>query len=91
MRAESLKFQEKGVSDISKDVFLRWFNAYRFFVQHALRVKEEGREFVYDPEVGKKTTNLMDRWILASTNSLIKFVRQEMTGVFHFNVSNAQH
>src|SRR5688572_24236848 len=33
VRAESLKFKEQGVRDILKDVFLPWFNAYRFFVE----------------------------------------------------------
>lgn len=37
MRAETLKFQEKGVNEVVKQVFLPWFNAYRFFVQNALR------------------------------------------------------
>jgi isoleucyl-tRNA synthetase len=78
VKAESLKFQEKGVSDVLKDVFLRWYNAYRFLVQNAIRVKDEGREFVYQPEVAKASKNVMDRWVLASTTSLIKFVRQEM-------------
>jgi hypothetical protein len=40
VRAETLKFQEKGVRDVIKDVFLPWFNAYRFFVQNALRIGE---------------------------------------------------
>lgn len=31
VRAESLKFQEKGVKDILKDVFLPWYNSVRFF------------------------------------------------------------
>lgn len=72
VKAESLRFQEKGVADVLKDVFNRWYNAYRFLVQNA------GDKFVYDKNVGKKTTSVMDKWILASTNSLIKFVRQEM-------------
>lgn len=37
MRAENLKFQEQGVRDIVKDVFLPWFNAYRFFVEVVLK------------------------------------------------------
>lgn len=78
VKAESLKFQEKGVSDVIKDVFLRWYNAYRFLVQNVLRLRKEGREFKYDPEVAKGSKNIMDRWVLASTNSLIRFVRQEM-------------
>ena len=34
VRADTLKFQEKGVKDIIKDVFLPWFNAYRFLIQN---------------------------------------------------------
>ena len=33
VRAEPLRFAEKGVRDVIKDVFLPWFNAYRFLVQ----------------------------------------------------------
>jgi isoleucyl-tRNA synthetase len=32
VRAEKLKFAEKGVRDVVKDIFLPWFNAYRFLV-----------------------------------------------------------
>lgn len=38
VRAESLKFQENGVRDVVKEVFLPWFNAYRFFIQNVLRL-----------------------------------------------------
>lgn len=34
VRAETLKFQEKGVKDIIKDVFLPWYNAHRFLLQN---------------------------------------------------------
>ena len=30
VKAETLKFKEEGVRDELKDVFLPWFNAYRF-------------------------------------------------------------
>jgi isoleucyl-tRNA synthetase len=33
VRAENLRFKEDGVRDILKDVFLPWYNAYRFFAQ----------------------------------------------------------
>ena len=36
VRAETLKFKESGV----KDVFLPWFNAYRFLMQNVERLKE---------------------------------------------------
>ena len=46
VRAESLRFKEKGVKDVVKDVFLPWFNAYRFLIQNVQRLQEvcEGRE-----------------------------------------------
>lgn len=36
VRAENLRFKEEGVRDVLKDVFLPWYNAYRFFVQNVL-------------------------------------------------------
>lgn len=34
VRAENLKFKEEGVKEILKDLFLPWYNAYRFFIQN---------------------------------------------------------
>ena len=31
VKAETLKFKEEGVRDVLKDVFLPWFNAYRYY------------------------------------------------------------
>jgi len=45
VRGENLKFQAQGVSAIIKDVFLRWHNAYRLFVQNILRIEADGRKF----------------------------------------------
>ena len=33
VRAETLRFKEEGVRDILKDVFLPWYNAFRFLMQ----------------------------------------------------------
>ena len=38
VRAETLRFQERGVKDVVKDVFLPWFNAYRFLIQNVQRL-----------------------------------------------------
>jgi isoleucyl-tRNA synthetase len=40
VRAETLRFKEGGVKDVVKDVFLPWFNAYRFLMQNVTRLKE---------------------------------------------------
>ncbi|AQK81818.1 Isoleucine--tRNA ligase, cytoplasmic [Zea mays] len=42
VRAESLRFKRTGVFAVVKDVFLPWYNAYRFFVQNAKRLEVEG-------------------------------------------------
>lgn len=34
VRGENLRFREEGVRDVVKDVFLPWYNAYRFFIQN---------------------------------------------------------
>lgn len=46
VRAETLKFREEGVRDIIKDVFLPWYNAYRFLVQN-IEVQEKVRNFFF--------------------------------------------
>ena len=45
VRAETLRFKEDGVRNIVKDLFLPWFNAYRFFVQNAQRLELVRRYF----------------------------------------------
>ena len=32
VRAESLRFNEAGVKSVVRDIFLPWFNAYRFLI-----------------------------------------------------------
>ena len=71
VRAEPLKFREDGVKDVVKDVLLPWWNSYRFLAGQL------DSSFKYDPE-SLKTENVMDRWILASLQSLLKTVRTEM-------------
>lgn len=34
VRAENLRFKEDGVKELLKDLFLPWYNAYRFLVQN---------------------------------------------------------
>ncbi|KAJ1741604.1 isoleucine--tRNA ligase [Coemansia sp. RSA 1086] len=77
VRAETLKFKEEGVKEIVSRVLLPWFNAFRFFeAQVAMLKKSDGVEFKFNPE--EKSENIMDRWVLASVQSLIQFVREEM-------------
>lgn len=82
VRAENLRFKEEGVRDIIKDVFLPWYNAYRFLFQNVYRyVKDEptaNQRFQFDPKVVANATSLMDVWILSFKESLVEFVACEM-------------
>lgn len=79
VRAEPLRFQKDGVFRVVKDLFLPWYNAYRFLVQNVLALQEEtGRPF--DPKAcdPKASANVLDRWVWAATNDLVQYVRTEM-------------
>ena len=67
VRAEPLKFSAEGVKTIVRDIFLPWFNAYRFLIQNITRW-----------EKGDVNSNFMDRYIIAANQHLIRDVRKEM-------------
>jgi isoleucyl-tRNA synthetase len=84
VRAETLRFKEEGVRDVVREVFLPWYNAYRFLAQNAARwAAEAGAPF--DPAAagaaaaaGAEGANVLDRWLAAASRSLVRFVREEM-------------
>lgn len=81
VRAEPLRFKETGVKEIVAKVLLPLWNSYKFFEgQAALFKKTEGVDYMFDDKAGVTNTNVMDRWILASCQSLLKFVNEEMAG-----------
>jgi isoleucyl-tRNA synthetase len=81
VRAEPLRFKESGVKEVVAKVLLPLWNSYKFFEgQVALLKKIENVDYCFDPAAEATNTNVMDRWILASCQSLLKFVNQEMAG-----------
>jgi isoleucyl-tRNA synthetase len=79
VRGEALKFKESGVKDIVSKVLLPLWNSYKFFEEQvALLKKMENIDYVFDPAAESQNTNMMDRWILASCQSLLEYVNQEM-------------
>ncbi|XP_017877924.1 isoleucine--tRNA ligase, cytoplasmic [Ceratina calcarata] len=79
VRAENLRFKEEGVRDVIKDVFLPWYNAFRFLMQNVERFeREEKVNFVYDDSRGVYSDNIMDRWILSFTQTLLQSFKREM-------------
>jgi len=82
VKAETLSFKEEGVHGIVRDVFLPWYNVYRFLIQNISRWEiQTNQKFVFNHKTAtskEHLTNIMDRWIIASNQHLIKFVREEM-------------
>ncbi|KAI9690133.1 MAG: isoleucine--tRNA ligase [Bathelium mastoideum] len=88
VRAEELRFKEQGVRDIVSKVLLPLWNSYMFFQQQVdLLKKVENVSFKFDPKVEASNSNLMDRWILASCQSLLTFVNEEMAGYRLYTVT----
>ncbi|QPG73751.1 isoleucine--tRNA ligase [Brettanomyces nanus] len=78
LRAETLKFKEEGVKEVVSKVLLPWLNSYRFLEgQVALLKKLQGVDFKFDSNL--RSDNVMDKWILASIQTLIEFIHQEMS------------
>lgn len=79
VRAEPLRFKEAGVKEIVAKVLLPLWNSYKFFEgQVDLLKKVEGVKYVFDPKAETTNTNVMDKWILASCQSLLKYINEEM-------------
>ncbi|XP_019166023.1 PREDICTED: isoleucine--tRNA ligase, cytoplasmic [Ipomoea nil] len=80
VRAEPLRFKKDGVYGVVKDVFLPWYNAYRFLVQNAKRFEVDGLGAFtpFDKKTLQSSSNVLDQWINSATESLVHFVRQEM-------------
>ena len=73
VKAESLKFSEKGVQQLMRDLLIPWWNAYSFFVTYANVDKFADAEVVY-PE----SDNVLDKWIVSSMETLIHDVTAAM-------------
>ena len=91
VRAEPLRFVEDGVKDVVKTVLLPWFHAYRFFVENAQRY-ESVFDVAFEADVESlsgagKVSNVMDRWIMSSFQSLIGYVRTEMAAYRLYTVT----
>jgi isoleucyl-tRNA synthetase len=92
VRAEPLKFASEGVKGIVRDVFLPWFNAYRFLIQNISRwEKATGHNFTFNPSLknelwARADANIMDKWIITANQHLIQFVREEMDNYRLYNV-----
>lgn len=82
VRGEPLRFRELGVQNVLKDVLLPLFHATKFFLSNTILCLNLGGQVSLD----NVSSNEMDRWILASTQSLLRYVRKEMKKYQLYNV-----
>ena len=80
VKAQELKFSEKGVYDIVRKILLRWWNSYSFFANYA---NIDG--FVPKGDA-KKSPNILDQWVLSRLHGLIANTHKEMDAYRLYNV-----
>lgn len=81
VRADTLNFSEEGVKDVVKNIFLPWYNAYRFLIQNISKLETKtGKQFVFVENIEdlEPRFNVTDRWIQTALQTLIAQVRKEM-------------
>lgn len=81
IRGEELKFSEEGVKDIVRRVFLKWWNAYSFFDSYASIDNYKGQI-----DKTPSSNNILDRWIISRTQSLLISIEKEMEEYHLYNV-----
>jgi len=74
MKAEDLRFSEKGVDEVLKKFVLTLWNTYSFLVMNVEMSKIEKAEIIKF----EGSDNLLDKWILSELNLLIVEVDKEM-------------
>ena len=81
VRAEELRFSERGVRETVRRLLLPWWNAYKFFVTYALVDEWRPSHALEEP-----SPNILDRWILSRKQTLIRRVSTEMEQYRLYNV-----
>ena len=75
VRAEDLRFSEKGVQEVMRHLLIPLWNAYSFFVTYA---NIDG--WSNEQATGNPSNNVLDRWINSSLETLIASVTTAMDG-----------
>lgn len=90
VRADNLNFsKDEGVKGIVREIFLPWYNAYRFLIQNISKWENRsGQPFVFVENVETLIPrfNVTDKWIQSALQLLIQSVRKEMSEYKLYNV-----
>lgn len=77
-KAENLFFSEKGVDEINKKVLNILWNVYKFYELYSDKLQNTNYKL--------QANNILDQWILAKLNLLIKEVTENMDKYKIFNI-----
>ena len=75
VKADTLNFNEQDVEK-TKQRIIPYINAVKFMLEHIIHMESEGYKFNYDAY--KETSNMMDKWIISRTGTLLKMVTKNM-------------
>jgi len=81
MKAENLRFSEKGVEEVLKRFVLTLWNGYSFFVMNTYPSADFDKQQIAMPILSGdeiKSNNLLDKWITSELNILIAEVNKQM-------------
>ncbi len=84
VRAEPLRFAERGVREVVRTVLLPYWNAYSFFTTYTAAEGLTAGDLTDAPPADQRPE--IDRWILSVLQSLVRQVNQEMEGYYLYNV-----
>ena len=84
VRAEPMRFTERGVTEVVRTVMLPYWNAYSFFTTYAAAEGITTADLATAPSVAQRPE--IDRWILSVLQSLVRRVNDEMEGYYLYNV-----
>ncbi len=84
LRAEPLRFSERGVREVVRTVLLPLWNAYSFFTTYAEADGITDEDLAAAPDLADRPE--LDRWLLSSLQSLVGRANREMEGYYLYNV-----
>jgi len=78
MKAEDLRFSERGVEEVLKKFILTLWNSYSFLVMNSNLDKDVENILRHAQDDINKSDNLLDKWIVSELNILIEEVNKQM-------------
>lgn len=75
IKAESFRFNDDDISKIVKKN-IQLLNGHKFFIEHCLKFIKDGYEL--DINSWKQSENIMDKWIVARTGTLLENINREI-------------